>query len=68
MSFKPEVIADASGQWTANALRFATSAEADAYACDLAQRWYAVREWRATECADPVTSQWTVDGLVSVQS
>ena len=28
MSFKPEVIADSSGQWCGNALRFATREEA----------------------------------------
>ena len=30
MSFKPEVIADSSGQWCGNALRFATREEAEA--------------------------------------
>ena len=28
MSFKPEVIADSSGKWSGNALRFATREEA----------------------------------------
>jgi hypothetical protein len=55
MSWKPEVIADASGKWADNALRFATREEAQAWADDLALRWIAVREARATECDDPVS-------------
>lgn len=46
-SWKAEVIADSSGKWCGNALRFATKAEAEAYALDLFGRWTAVREWRA---------------------
>ena len=38
MSYKPEVIADASGKWCGNALRFATYAEAEANAKDLFAR------------------------------
>lgn len=41
MSFKAEVIADGSGQWVANQLRFATDDEAKAYVKDLAWRWTA---------------------------
>jgi hypothetical protein len=54
MSFKPEVIADSSGKWVGNALRFATHAEAYESARALAGRWYAVRDFRATESPDPV--------------
>jgi hypothetical protein len=53
-SFKAEVIADNSGQWVANGLRFATSEEAAAYAKDLFSRWMAVREWRVVPSVDPV--------------
>ena len=53
MSWKPEVIADSSGKWSTNALRFATEEEASAYALDLALRWTLVRDVRATECDDP---------------
>jgi hypothetical protein len=63
MSWKPEVIADNSGQWAGNALRFATLDEAEAYARDLAWRWTSVRKWRVTQCDDPVTYTWH-DGKV----
>jgi len=55
MSWKAEVIADGSGQWCSNALRFATREQAEAYLWDLADRWTAVRGMRATECEDVVT-------------
>jgi hypothetical protein len=54
MSWKPEVIADNSGQWYGNALRFATKAEAETSAYDLAMRWTLVRDWRVVESEDPV--------------
>ena len=54
MSFKPEVIADSSGQWYGNALRFATREEAEANVQDLMMRWFAVRDTRVVECDDPV--------------
>jgi rubrerythrin len=57
MSFKPEVIADDSGKWTANALRFETEKEAALYNGDLSMRWTAVREIRVVECDDPVTAR-----------
>jgi hypothetical protein len=44
--FKVEVIADSSGKWCGNAMRFATREGAEAYARDLAWRWTLVREWR----------------------
>jgi hypothetical protein len=53
-SFKVEVIADSSGQWVANALRFATETEAKTYGADLFSRWMAVKEWRAVPSTDPV--------------
>ncbi|WP_028164097.1 hypothetical protein [Bradyrhizobium elkanii] len=61
MSWKPEVIADNSGQWVGNALRFATKEEAEANVRDLAMRWTLVREYRATESDDPVNYRY-VDG------
>lgn len=54
MSSAPEVQTDNSGKWYGNALRFATEAEADAYAADLAMRWTLVRDIRVVESADPV--------------
>jgi hypothetical protein len=53
MSFKPEVIADASGRWCGNALRFATREEAAANVQNLMMRWFAVRETRVVESDAP---------------
>jgi hypothetical protein len=60
-SWKSELIADNSGAWTSNALRFATEAEARGYVEDLYNRWSAVREFRVVESDDPVTSSWSTD-------
>ena len=53
-SFKVEVIADNSGKWAGNALRFATQAQAESYALDLSLRWTSVRETRVVESDDEV--------------
>jgi hypothetical protein len=58
MSFKPEVIADSSGKWTPNALRFATKREAERYVYDLSMRWFAVKETRVVRSKDPVNYRW----------
>ena len=57
MSYKPEVIADNSGKWVGNMLRFATEREAKIYVDDLAMRWTLVRQTRVVECSDPVTAR-----------
>ncbi len=44
--FKVEVIADSSGTWAGNGLRFDTESDAEVYAKDLMSRWTLVREWR----------------------
>lgn len=54
MSYKPEVIADSTGKWCGNGLRFATEKEAFDSASDLAMRWTAVRDFRASLSDDPV--------------
>ena len=54
MSFKAEVIADRSGKWTGNQLRFATEEEAHAYVRDLAFRWTLVTQTRVVPSDDPV--------------
>jgi len=54
MSWKPEVIADNSGQWCGNQLRFATREEAEANVYDLSMRWFAVRKTRVVESDEPV--------------
>lgn len=59
-SWKPEVITEPDGKWSSNALRFATKDEALGYAQDLYARWTLVRQWRAVECDDPVTSTWDI--------
>lgn len=56
MSFKGEVIADSSGKWVGNSLRFATHDEAETYIRGLAYRWTAVRDWIVVESDDPVNS------------
>ena len=66
MSFKPEVIADASGKWSGNALRFATREEAEANVRDLMMRWFAVRETRIVVSDDPVNYRYVDGRLESV--
>jgi hypothetical protein len=51
-SFAAEVIADNSGTWCGNGLRFVTRDQAEAYARDLFSRWTLVREWRVVESTD----------------
>ncbi len=58
MSFAPEVIADDSGKWAGNALRFATKEEAEANVRNLMMRWLSVRETRVVESDDPVNYRW----------
>jgi|KBSSwiStaDraftv2_1062776.scaffolds.fasta_scaffold646892_2 hypothetical protein len=53
MSYKVEVIADNSGKWVSNALRFPTEEKAEAYAKDLASRWTLVRKWRVVPADEP---------------
>lgn len=57
MSFVPEVIADGSGKWCANGLRFATEQEAHAYLGDLAMRWTQVRDVRVVPSEDDVNAR-----------
>lgn len=68
MSYKAEVIADSSGEWVSNALRFATEQEALAYGKDLAWRWTLVRELRVIASDDAVNYQWADGKLQSVVS
>jgi hypothetical protein len=48
--YKVEVIADSSGKWCSNALRFDSVPAAQVYGADLAWRWTAVRRWRVFDC------------------
>jgi hypothetical protein len=53
-----EVIADSSGRWSGNGLRFGTQLQAEAYARDLYSRWTLVTEFRATPTYDPLNAVW----------
>jgi hypothetical protein len=66
MSWKPEVIADASGKWWGNVLRFATREEAKANVQDLMMRWFAVRDTRVVESDDPVNYRYADHRLASL--
>ena len=66
MSFKPEVVADSSGKFYGNALRFATREEAEANVKDLMMRWFAVRETRVVESDDPVNYRYVDGNLIEV--
>jgi len=66
MSWKPEVQTDDTGKWYGNALRFNTMQEALDNARDLMTRWFAVRDYRATECNDPVNYQYVNHELKEV--
>src|ERR1700682_904717 len=68
MSFKPEVIADSSGKWCGNALRFATREEAEANVRDLMMRWFALRETRVVESDDAANYRYVESRLESLTS
>lgn len=51
-SYKVEVIADNSGVWVGNALRFKTMKDATAAGRDLFARWTLVREYRVVEAEE----------------
>jgi hypothetical protein len=53
MSYRPEVIADNTGEWCGNGLRFATRKEAEENVYDLSMRWFAVRKTRVVESDEP---------------
>ena len=59
MSFRPMVLVQ--GEWSGNALRFATREEAEANAADLFQRWLLPTDYRVDESDDPVNYRW-IDG------
>ena len=66
MSFKPEVIADSSGKFCGNALRFATREEAEANVKDLERRWIRVRQTRVVESDDPVNYRYVDGKLIEI--
>lgn len=56
MSYRPMV--STGGAFAGNALRFATRAEAEASAHDLAMRWTLVEAFRVDESEDPINCEW----------
>ena len=65
-SYAPEVIADSTGKWCGNSLRFATREEAEANVRDLKMRWMLVRETRVIESDDRVNYAWVDGKLVAL--
>lgn len=65
-SFTGEVIADGSGQWAGNGLRFATEQEARESVADLMRRWWLVTDTRIVQSADPPNYRWDNGGLVPI--
>jgi hypothetical protein len=63
-SYAPEVIADSSGKWCGNALRFPTFEEADANVKDLYSRWILVRDTRVVPSTDEPNYRWHEGRLV----
>jgi len=68
MSFRTEVIADSSGKFVGNSLRFATRAEAEAYVADLSYRWTSVRETRVVEDPEPANYGWSGTRALPLQT
>lgn len=64
MNWKPEV--KVNGQWSQNALVFATQIEAAASAIDLYSRWTLTTDHRAVETNDPVNYKWVDGRLVEI--
>ena len=65
MSWKVEVKCD--GEWSSNALRFATKAEAEASGKELRSRWYVPSDSRGTESTDPVNYLFDFDNFKNVR-
>lgn len=67
MSFAAQVVADSTGKFVGNALRFATKEEAERYAQDLFNRWMSCTDKRVVETDDPVNYTFdTTNGLKAV--
>jgi hypothetical protein len=65
-SYAPQVIADSSGKWAGNALRFPTREEAEANVKDLEARWMMVRDTRVIESDDEPNYRWIDGKLVRI--
>jgi hypothetical protein len=62
----PSRIADNTGEFCGNALRFATKEEAEGNVFDLSMRWMLVRDTRVVESDDPVNYKWENGKLVAI--
>jgi len=58
--YRVEVVADRSGEFCGNALRFDFIDDASLYAIDLASRWTAVRAWRVVNNAGLIVAASTL--------
>ena len=67
MSYMAEVIADNSGKWCANKLRFEDEEQAWAYGNDLSMRWTSVRQMRVAKSDDPVNARWNAGRLTHLR-
>jgi hypothetical protein len=65
-SFAGEVIADSSGKFYGNQMRFATKQEAENYIANLMFKWTAVRETRVVKTNDPVNYRFVDYELIMV--
>lgn len=65
ISFKPQVFVQ--GQWSNNAIRFATRAESDQYARDLMSRWTLVDTYRTVLSDDDVNYRYVDGRLIKVE-
>jgi hypothetical protein len=54
-----EVVADKSGHWSGNGIIVGSKEEAEAYAKNLAARWYLVERWRV--CRSPESPNYKID-------
>ena len=55
--FKVEVIADSSGKWASNGMKYATPEEAKKAAINLAGRWMLVQKWRVVDSQGNVKAE-----------
>ena len=58
MSWKPEVVADNTGNWCSNGLTFEHKEEAEAYVHALSWNWTAVRKTRVINADVAATHRW----------
>ncbi len=64
MSFRPMIKTSGDSNFSGNALRFETKAEAEISAKDIYSRWMLAVEWGVEESDDPVNYK-IVDGVMS---